>query len=237
MKKIFFLNKTIIYLFICTFCFYIFGLILIHTMLRSDNVVVDIDHLSMEAKEDIKVSIFEEKYGFAYQLCNKILDKFPFIQEVSVTRTSNNYVYVDGRVVMPEFIINQLYGITGDGVMFHLSFLDSIFFDQIKTCTIDDQYWFYDYHACVNNLKKINNMIFDQAFVVLKNKYEGRLIFKKKPSYTVIFNPSYGCNDKLFQMAISLLYNHYGTKNCVGHYNADVRFEKQIVLYQESECI
>lgn len=228
--------QWILFLFFCSYTVN-YGL---KKMLLCTSVNIMIDGASPECITIIENHLIQYKNTPSYSILHTLKNRFPFLAELFVTRMLGNKLFVDAVIPQPYAIINNEYAISDNGYLFACNYIDPQTVFNTRHCTIQTKTLLENTENLIALLKKIDKTLFEKASLTIQNRDTAILYPKMYFHYSVIFSPENGCTTPSFNTALLLLKKNFTLKKTsqqTPRYIADLRFEKQIVLYQESEMI
>ncbi len=209
-------------------------------MLLCTSLNITVDNGSPECITALENHLLQYKNDPSFSILHALKNRFPFLTELFVTRVLGNKLFVDAVVPQPYAIINNQYALSDNGCLFACNYIDSETILKTRHCTIQNNGLLEKPLYLIELLKKTDATLFENASLTIQNRDTAILYSKIHPHYLIVFSPENGCTTPSFNTALSLLKENFTLKKTskqTPRYIADLRFEKQIVLYQESEMI
>jgi hypothetical protein len=201
------------------------------------SAVCDITDASELLKNQIATYVDSVKLYSATSIVTHVLQKFPVIETIKVTRTPNQLLFCDAIVKTPVYTINNQTVTTQDGHLYPISFFEPSLIDQTKKCLIQD-------HTLLNQptialLDAIDYHFFQQYVLKINTVYDAWLYPTHTHEYAVRFTLDQHLDSKIIEAAIKQLPILLSDKKKFGGYKGrivvDVRFANQLILYREQK--
>jgi hypothetical protein len=191
---------------------------------------------SQEAIQEITQCLAQIKNCSAPYIMQTILERFSWIDTITVQRTVNQMLFCDASVKPILYTINNTHFLALDGKLYDISFFDQSW-TTTKKSFVDERFLTKHKPFLLPVLNNIDTAIFDTYTVAIRNTYEATLTPHTDSRYLVFFTPFQKIDTQLLTAAVNQL-NQLTAENSSRTkqkdlWIIDMRFANQLIFYKD----